>query len=569
VIRLPLTGAAAAVLCAAVLPAVDPPPTAAEPVDVLYLADARPVVIRFDVTTDGRPLSAAWEAFVDALFAALDVDKSGKLEPKEVERLRPTVALLSGQAGLPAPIMSVSMTRAELAEHLRRADLPPFRLPGGPDSNVRQRQTRFVRPGSNISSDELDRALLELLDANHDGKLSPAELAAGADVLLRLDADENEMVTPEEVLRRPNASFPFFVSEAENLTPAVDLALLARKGSDPALARRLLTRYGGGPAKVDDPMPGKRRLTREDLKLTPAQFAALDRDGDGALDAEELARFGSAARPDVAITLRFGTRPGVKPVEVTAAGKDPVTATLQGQQVVLEVPGARLDILTPAPAADEAATGFRQAYTARFRNLDQDGNGYLDSKEVANDPLFLGLFAYLDRDGDGKLFEKELEVVLGEVEAVAAAAARATVTTETAETGRGLFGLIDADGDGRLSVREMRAMPKLVEKFDRDRDRLLAPSEVPRRFRVTLTRGQNYTANAFTPFAVLTTPPAAARPAAGPLWFQKMDRNRDGDVSRREFLGTDEQFRRIDTDGDGLISVQEAEAATRAGLVKP
>ena len=44
------------------------------------------------------------------------------------------------------------------------------------------------------------------------------------------------------------------------------------------------------------------------------------------------------------------------------------------------------------------------------------------------------------------------------------------------------------------------------------------------------------------------------------MWFQKMDRNRDGDVSRKEFLGTDEQFRAIDTDGDGLISVAEAEA---------
>jgi hypothetical protein len=38
-----------------------------------------------------------------------------------------------------------------------------------------------------------------------------------------------------------------------------------------------------------------------------------------------------------------------------------------------------------------------------------------------------------------------------------------------------------------------------------------------------------------------------------------MDRNRDGDVSRREFLGSDEEFRRIDSDGDGLISVEEAE----------
>jgi hypothetical protein len=39
-----------------------------------------------------------------------------------------------------------------------------------------------------------------------------------------------------------------------------------------------------------------------------------------------------------------------------------------------------------------------------------------------------------------------------------------------------------------------------------------------------------------------------------------MDRNQDGDVSQREFLGTPEEFKRIDADGDGLISPAEAEA---------
>jgi hypothetical protein len=50
-------------------------------------------------------------------------------------------------------------------------------------------------------------------------------------------------------------------------------------------------------------------------------------------------------------------------------------------------------------------------------------------------------------------------------------------------------------------------------------------------------------------------------PAVGPDWFQKMDRNHDGDVSRREFLGPRDQFNRLDRDKDGLIDPDEARAA--------
>ena len=46
--------------------------------------------------------------------------------------------------------------------------------------------------------------------------------------------------------------------------------------------------------------------------------------------------------------------------------------------------------------------------------------------------------------------------------------------------------------------------------------------------------------------------------ANAPVWFRKMDKNNDGDISPREWLGTDEDFKAIDADGDGLISAAEA-----------
>jgi hypothetical protein len=43
-----------------------------------------------------------------------------------------------------------------------------------------------------------------------------------------------------------------------------------------------------------------------------------------------------------------------------------------------------------------------------------------------------------------------------------------------------------------------------------------------------------------------------------PDWFASMDKNRDGDLSRGEFLGTTAQFRQFDENDDELLSVAEA-----------
>jgi hypothetical protein len=90
---------------------------------------------------------------------------------------------------------------------------------------------------------------------------------------------------------------------------------------------------------------------------------------------------------------------------------------------------------------------------------------------------------------------------------------------------------------------------------------------LPRRFEMRVRRGPASGGDSGNVVVVAKTygmgGPASPDRRAGPLWFRKMDTNRDGYLSRREFLGSDEDFKRLDTDGDGLISVQEAEAAEK------
>jgi Ca2+-binding EF-hand superfamily protein len=60
----------------------------------------------------------------------------------------------------------------------------------------------------------------------------------------------------------------------------------------------------------------------------------------------------------------------------------------------------------------------------------------------------------------------------------------------------------------------------------------------------------------------LTVPAVRQSPGEDtPAWLSAMDRNGDGEISRREFLGTPEQFARFDANDDGYLESAEATAA--------
>jgi Ca2+-binding EF-hand superfamily protein len=133
------------------------------------------------------------------------------------------------------------------------------------------------------------------------------------------------------------------------------------------------------------------------------------------------------------------------------------------------------------------------------------------------------------------------------------AAADRLVTLTVSPRPRSWFVLLDANGDGQLSRKELRgAWDRLADAEARKAGFVLAPDWTAPALTLTFVRGSRGPTD--TP---LLERPA---PARGPSWFVAMDRNRDGYVSPSEFIGTPEQFRRLDRDGDGLLGPEEAEA---------
>ncbi len=61
-------------------------------------------------------------------------------------------------------------------------------------------------------------------------------------------------------------------------------------------------------------------------------------------------------------------------------------------------------------------------------------------------------------------------------------------------------------------------------------------------------------------FYIPASAPAAKQQVDAPAWPVHADFNADGEISRREFLGSPEQFTRFDANQDGYLAAAEAAA---------
>lgn len=199
----------------------------------------------------------------------------------------------------------------------------------------------------------------------------------------------------------------------------------------------------------------------------------------------------------------------------------------------------RIDGWLAVGGIDDAVVSARSQLVAQFENGDTSGGAGGGRRRVVG---LDWLTAIADRNGDGMLDRKELDAWL----ALQAEIAKAQVFV-TVLDGGGLFELLDANHDGALSARELRgAWDRLKERgcvaggaFD--------PTAVPNVLLFAASRGYPKT--------------LALDARRGPAWFRAMDRNGDGEVSRKEFTGPTDAFDKLDTNKDGFIDADEAEKA--------
>jgi hypothetical protein len=197
-----------------------------------------------------------------------------------------------------------------------------------------------------------------------------------------------------------------------------------------------------------------------------------------------------------------------------------------------------------------------------FQSADADMNGYLELREVSGNRFFQGRFESMDRDGDGKVYEEEMLFIVEQQAAIQASRVFATV----ADTGRNIFQMVDPNRDGRVSGSELAEAARLFPLWDHDGDGAVVLRDIPRGWRLTISRGQP-PADVGVPASargVLRPGPLgepSPLPARGPVWFHRMDRNQDGRVTRREFLFDARHFEALDSNHDGVVELSEAEAA--------
>ncbi len=333
----------------------------------------------------------------------------------------------------------------------------------------------------------------------------------------------------------------------------------------------LIAAWGAGPGVILlDPS-----LSWQRSELSPLE-TYLDKNGDGAFSSEEIAQAGAMLLQadvdsndvvDISEIRRTIDHPAFAPV----VGGYPLLVVLDAntdlpklESTMARIYGSQIDS-SPGGKATVPAVATLQSQPAdvtlqvNLSTSDKNAAGISvlslgpDLAKSTGTASATTNVVTVDIDGDYVEFSGAQVSSANDSDSAAA-----QIAIGAAFDGNPLLRLLDHDNDGRLTRRERQEVGGLFASLDHNSDGNVSASEVsiPIRFAVTLGPHAHELLASPIPAARAATSRKAA-PAA-PGWFTSMDKNSDSDLSRGEFLGTTEQFKQLDTNGDGLLGIAEA-----------
>jgi Ca2+-binding EF-hand superfamily protein len=514
---------------------------------VVVVRPNRPYHFCLHLQAEGRPFRADWNDVVAQLFRFLDADGDGILSPKETQ-LAPSVEQFAQmQRGDPLEPDGPPDFGADAAKlTLERFRAHHRHVGGSLQVNVTE-----LNGGK-----ELTDTVFGALDRNRDGRLARDELSTAVEALTRLDGNSDELVTLAEIALLSGPVSLVAVGRPANPKAALPIFVVPGGETDTSWAGTLVKEYD---------RDRDNKLDRDEAGFDRKVFDRLDGDRDGKLTAAELAGWFKEP-PDLEVVVEMG-RLSARDGRAFLVGPPGVKLERSRPGVVLlPLDDSRIDLTA---VGETGLPGLRdQPGTGSFAGFDSNRDGYIDAREAGrmiNSPM-VAMMRLADRDGDDKLSEKEFTAGVALHRRLTSSAA----AMEFADHGRSLFDFLDADQDSRLGLRELKSAWERLRAWDRNRDGVIVREEIPHQFRMTVSRSKPQVQSQGGMMAMGSPRTAGNRVqrTAGPLWFRKMDRNNDGDVSPREFLGRAEDFVRIDADSDGLLDPAEADRADAAARKK-
>jgi Ca2+-binding EF-hand superfamily protein len=538
--------------------------------DLIYLASSRPIVIRIHVHVEGKSLYEFRSAVAKRIFDSLDADHNGTLEKKEIEGI-PTPEMFAAAARQQGgPITGVELkpdshpadgrvTREELTEYV----LAQSGAPLGFEINSSPGQATIFNGVFQTVANLDVTPVLALIDADSNGKLSAAEFANTDNLFRMLDINDDETISRAEISTLNSA-------EMQRSVPATPLAGLStfvqpidRWGTKMALIRKLIQVYD---RTSRDP---KTRRAMRDKKLTPAELGipaasllGFDQNKDGALDVKEAAAWLSNPDPEFEIDVFIRRKQSkIQPVilrhAVAHGGKDSAlnVRTEKDGQVVFHIAEVPIELRT-APLSHRSGSQTRN-FKNSFKQADRNNNGYLETDEIR----FAGLgpedFSAMDRDHNGMVFEPEWMAFMQ----LRASLIESRVALSLSSTSTDPVEQFDTNRDGRLSHVEFAHALEAIKAWDVNHDERIAPSEIPHHYYGTFRVGSG--GDNVNRAVGSRNGQTGIDSKGAPVWFQKMDRNRDGQVSLREFLGPVAVFRSFDANHDGFLDAPEIGKASK------